>query len=385
MDITAYWLNKKLKRIKDGKCYYYYPYTRCEIDDTQTVYVDGKEYIRIEVTEEQWKALTEEDNKEYNSDRRAHNKDWTADTPKIQKIDDDEIDYWNDRAEDKSTHNHAYDVCDKIDIKTLINGLPVIEKNIYYLDRAGYSQAEIAEILKINQSTVSRKLDYLFCLIDSVRFDDGDRSHKEVMFEVAWEDYLRNRHMKNDMDVRAYMFQLKVGQTFLDTLYKWYCTPKELLRYTIRYMMVGGKETKEQLLSQVSTPAVEFYNNKFDGEPQWLQMLCLRIMRELERRVIIMQEPADSPFRNMEREIAKIARRRKMSYDFYVDEVLARKYAIRRNRYIATYARRIAAKSKDKNTKHALKQEIALLDAKRKKLEADLFAAIHRYRKDNSM
>ncbi|MCD8372540.1 MAG: hypothetical protein LUD27_04495 [Clostridia bacterium] len=89
MDITAYWLNKKLKRTKDGKCYYYYPYTRCEIDDTQTVYVDGKEYIRIEVTEEQWKALTKEDNKEYNSDRRAHNKDWTADTPKIQKIDDD--------------------------------------------------------------------------------------------------------------------------------------------------------------------------------------------------------------------------------------------------------------------------------------------------------
>ncbi|MCD8372541.1 MAG: hypothetical protein LUD27_04500 [Clostridia bacterium] len=222
--------------------------------------------------------------------------------------------------------------------------MPAIERNIYYLDKAGYSQAEIAEILKINQSTVSRKLDYLYCLIDSVRFDDGDRSHREVMFEVAWEDYLRNRHMKNDMDVRAYMFQLKAGQTFLDSLYKWYCTPKELLRYIIRYMMVGGKETQEQLLSQVSTYAVEFYNKNFDCEPQWLQMLCLRVMQELERRVMVMQEPVESPFRNMEREIEKIARRRKMSYDFYVDEVLARKYAIRRNRYIATYARRIATK-----------------------------------------
>lgn len=48
MDMTAYWLNHKKKRAVDGKYCYFYPYTRCEIDDTPTFFIDGKQYVLID-------------------------------------------------------------------------------------------------------------------------------------------------------------------------------------------------------------------------------------------------------------------------------------------------------------------------------------------------
>ena len=51
MDMTAFWLNHKKKQAGEGRYYYFYPYTRCEIDDTPTIIIDGKQYVRIEVSE----------------------------------------------------------------------------------------------------------------------------------------------------------------------------------------------------------------------------------------------------------------------------------------------------------------------------------------------
>ena len=95
MNITAYWLNRKKKRTDNGKCYYFYPYTRCEIDDIPTCIIDGKPYIRIEVSEKEWQTLTADDNGEYNNERRVHNKSWTKDVPLTfnENIDDEEIDF----------------------------------------------------------------------------------------------------------------------------------------------------------------------------------------------------------------------------------------------------------------------------------------------------
>ena len=71
MDITAYWLNHKKRDAGDGKVYYFYPYTRCEADDTPTLFIGGKHYVRIAVSEEEWRRLRKLDDKEYNSERRA--------------------------------------------------------------------------------------------------------------------------------------------------------------------------------------------------------------------------------------------------------------------------------------------------------------------------
>ena len=376
MDMTAFWLNHKKMQAGEGRYYYFYPYTRCEIDDTPTIIIDGKQYIRIEVSEAEFKALRKRDIKEYNSDRRAHNKKWTADIPRMENEDGEEIDFWTDRAEDKRMHYIDDDICEEMDRREAEKALPPLERYIYRTDREGFTQSEIARELGIDQSTVSRKLDRLYDRMNVVRLYDGERTKKELAFEVGWESFLRNRFMKNDADLWAVTFQILVGEKFLSTLHKWYYSPRELLRYSIRFLMVGSKETKEELLAQVSDPAKEFFDQRFKDEPKGMQMLCLRVILELERRVMVMPEPTGNVFHGMERAIEKLAHRRKMTYDFYLDEILSRKYGLHRIRWDLSYAQRIAAKTRKKEIRTAMQQVIASLEQYQKKLQKDLLNAI---------
>ena len=241
-----------------------------------------------------------------------------------------------------------------MDRKEAEKALPPLERYIFHADREGFTQSEIARELGIDQSTVSRKLDRLYDRMNVVRLYDGERTKKELAFEVGWESFLRNRFMKNDADLWAVTFQILVGGKFLSTLHKWYYSPRELLRYSIRFLMMGGKETREELLAQVSDPAKEFFDQRFRDEPKGMQMLCLRVILELERRVMVMSEPTGNVFHGMERSIEKLAHRRKMTYDFYLDEILSRKYSLHRIRWELSYAQRIAAKTRKKEIRIAM-------------------------------
>ena len=244
MDMTAYWLNFKKKRTGEGKYYYFYPYTRCEIDDTPTYIIGGKQYVRIEVSEAEREILREKDGEEYNDERSAHNKRWTAGIPRLQNEDGEEIDFWTDCAEDETTHYIEDDICEEMDRRAAVRCLPPLERRIYRADREGYTQSEIAKMVGVNQATVSRKLDKIYERMDAVRLYDGERTKKELAFEVGWESFLRNRFMKNDADVRVFAFFLRAQGELMALLYKWFFTPGELLRYTARYLMMGGRRQK---------------------------------------------------------------------------------------------------------------------------------------------
>ena len=360
MDMTAYWLNFKKKRTGEGKYYYFYPYTRCEIDDTPTLIIGGKQYVRIEVSEAEFKALRKRDVKEYNSDRRAHNKRWTADIPRLQNEDGEEIDFWSDRAEDKRTHYIEDDICEEMDRRAAVKCLPPLERRIYRADREGYTQSEIAKMVGVNQATVSRKLDKIYERMDAVRLYDGERTWKELAFEIGWESFLRNRFMKNDADVRAFAFFLRAQGELLALLYKWFFTPGELLRYTVRYLMMGGSETKEELLAQLSGYGQTFFlRQEFADEVE--QLLCLRLLREVERRAVTISEPSGNAFHRYEEEIKELAHRRRLPYSFYFEEILMRKYELWQICKTLSYAKRIAARMRNAAQKSALRREIAAL------------------------
>ena len=380
MDMTAYWLNFKKKRTGKGKYYYFYPYTRCEIDDTPTLFIDGKQYVRIEVSEAEYVALREMDDEEYNDERSIHNKRWTADVPRLANEDGDAVDFWTDRAEDKRTHDIEGDICEEIDRRAAVHSLPPMERRIYRADRAGFTQSEIAKMVGVDQATVSRKLDRIYDRMNAVRLHDGERTRKELAFEIGWESFLRNGNMKNDADLRAVIFQLLCGEAILETLHRWFCSPRELLRYSVRYLMVGGVETNEEILEHISEPAREFYWQTFAEEPNWLQMLCLRVLRELERRVLTMPEPSGNVFHGMERQVQELAERRRMTYDFYLDEVLSRKYALRRIRRICAFAKRIAARTKKSDIRLAMRREIAQMTQERLIIQQELKDAIEAHR-----
>lgn len=378
MDMTAFWLNHKKKLTGEGRYYYFYPYTRCEIDDTPTIIIDGKQYVRIEVSEAEFKALRKRDIKDYNSDRRAHNKKWTADIPRLQNEDGEEIDFWTDRAEDKRTHYIEDDICEEMDRRAAEKALPPLERCIYRADREGYTQSEIAKKTGIDQSTVSRKLDRLYDLMNFVRLYDGERTKKELAFEVGWESFLRNRFMKNNADVRAFAFFLHAQGELMALLYKWFFTPGELLRYTVRYLMMGGSDTKEELLSQLSCYGQAFFERqKFADEVE--QLLCLRLLREVERRAVTIPEPSGNAFHRYEEKIKKLAHRRRLSYGFYFEEILMRKYELRRICKTLSYAKHIAARMRNTAQKAALRREIVALEKECVALKRVLARLAERY------
>ena len=378
MDMTEYWLNFKKKRTGEGKYYYFYPYTRCEIDDTPTFIIGGKQYVRIEVSEAEREILREKDDEEYNDERSAHNKRWTADIPRLQNEDGEEFDFWSDRAEDKRTHYIEDDICEEMDRRAAVKCLPPLERRIYRADREGYTQSEIAKMVGVNQATVSRKLDKIYERMDAVRLYDGERSWKELAFEIGWESFLRNRFMKNDADVRAFAFFLRAQGELLALLYKWFFTPGELLRYTVRYLMMGGSQTKEELLEQLSGYGQAFFvRQKFADEVE--QRLCLRLLREVERRAVTISEPSGNAFHRYEEEIKELAHRRRLPYSFYFEEILMRKYELRQICKTLSYAKRIVARMRNAAQKAALRREIAALEKESIALRRLLVRLAERY------
>ncbi len=378
MDMTAYWLNFKKKRAGEGKYYYFYPYTRCEIDDTPTLIIGGKQYVRIEVSEAERETLREKDDEEYNDERSAHNKRWTAEIPRLQNEDGEEFDFWSDRAEDKRTHYIEDDICEEMDRRAAVSCLPPLERRIYRADREGYTQSEIAKMVGVNQATVSRKLDNIYERMDAVRLYDGERTKKELAFEIGWESFLRNRFMKNDADVRAFAFFLRAQGELLALLYKWFFTPGELLRYTVRYLMTGGSETKEELLAQLSGYGQAFFaRRKFADEVE--QRLCLRLLREVERRAVTISEPSGNAFHRYEEEIKELAHRRRLPYGFYFEEILMRKYELRQICKTLSYAKRIATRMRNAAQKAALRREIATLEKESIALKRLLARLAERY------
>ena len=378
MDITAYWLNHKRRDAGEGKVYYLYPYTRCEADDTPTFFIGGKHYVRIAVSEEEWRRLRKLDDKEYNSERRAHNKRWTADIPRLRDEDGEEIDFWSDLAEDRETRYIEGDLCEESDRRALVRLFDEADRCIYRLDRKDFTQQEIARRLHLDQATVSRRLEKIYMRLDLMRLHDGERSQKELAFEVAWEEFLRTGHMRGDADVRAFAFFLRAQGELLALLYKWFFTPGELLRYTVRYLMVGGTETKGELLAQLSGYGQAFFaRQEFADEVE--EKLCLRLLGEVERRAVTIPEPSGNAFHRYEEEIKELAHRRRLPYGFYFEEILMRKYELRQICKTLSYAKRIVARMRNAAQKAALRKEIAALETERIALQRLLSCLAERY------
>ena len=378
MDITAYWLNHKKRDAGEGKVYYFYPYTRCEKDVTPTLFIAGKHYVRIAVSEEEWRRLRKLDDKEYNSERRAHNKRWTADIPRFQNEDGEEIDFWSDRAEDRETRYIEGDLCEGMDRRALVRSFDKIDRRIYWLDRKDFTQQEIARRLHLDQATVSRRLEKIYMRLDLMRLFDGERNGKELAFEAAWEEFLRTGHMRGDADVRAFAFFLRAQGELLALLYKWFFTPGELLRCAVQYLMVGGTETKGELLAQLSVCGQTFFmKQEFADEVE--EKLCLRLLREVERRAATIPEPSGNAFHRYEEEIKELAHRRRLPYTFYFEEILMRKYEFKRICKTLSYAKRIASCARNVAQKAALRREIDILEAERIALQRLLSRLAERY------
>lgn len=369
MDITAYKQNWKRKQTKDGKYLYYCRRSSYDIRPKKVYYLDGKSYIRMELPKEKFYALLEADKEEYNDERSYTNPDWRMKTPQIRDKESEVLNFWSECAVDESTKYIEEDWCARIDKRAALKKLSPLERKAFCLIEEGFNQVEISELLGVNQSTVSRKLESAYRFMDHSRLDDG-RSKKDLKFEVAWEAFLRYHKTDNDEDMQLFIFTLLAGEDLLALMFKWFYTPKEFARYSIRYLMQHKENSGEDIndyITKLSVYAHEIYRRRFADKQAIYQWLYILMMTEIERRYLYFPEPKNDKFNGMETQIEKLAKRREISVTQYI-ELLHDKYEYRRRGYVLAYAKRFVAKTKDVHVKEQMKKEIALLIRQRKEL-----------------
>ena len=120
-----------------------------------------------------------------------------------------------------------------------------------------------------------------------------------------------------------------------------------------------------------------FARQKFADEVE--EKLCLRLLREVERRAATIPEPSGNAFHRYEEEIKELAHRRRLPYSFYFEEILMRKYELRRICKTLSYAKRIAARMRNAAQKFALRREIAALEKESIALQRLLARLAERY------
>ena len=105
----------------------------------------------------------------------------------------------------------------------------------------------------------------------------------------------------------------------------------------------------------------------------------MRLLREVERRAVTIPEPSGNAFHRYEEEIKELAHRRRLSYTFYFEEILMRKYEFKRICKTLSYAKRIVSRTRSAAQKAALRREIAVLEKESIALKRLLARLAERY------
>lgn len=220
--IPAYYFNrKKQAEPVNGKFTYCYP--------------NGNKIEKYKVSPKVYKALKKRDKKEYYSDRRQfrHRTNFPTYYNDYEDIEDDaEYDpWWN--YPDKKSYTSEDELCERLDREAAIANCSKTDKAIYYLIlERDYSQEETAEILSIDQATVSRKLKEIKGVLKRQFLTDGTNTKTDIDFYIAWEELCATGKTKNGDDVILEYILRTLTPKDLQLFLYWFYSLKELVRYT---------------------------------------------------------------------------------------------------------------------------------------------------------
>ena len=144
MDKLAYHYNKKKLPAKtEGKYLYYYP---CDDMESATVYMGGRGFITIEVTEKEWEALIELDRIEYNNEHK-----YIRHSVSIPNFEEDNLTV----KQQEQLHVKDIPIDTKIasyyDKKELFCNLTENEEKVLVMLENGSTQKNIAKELNVSQ------------------------------------------------------------------------------------------------------------------------------------------------------------------------------------------------------------------------------------------
>ena len=197
------------------------------------VYNKDNKNEKYKVSPKVYKALKKRDKKEYYSDRRQfrHRSNFPTYYNDYEDIEDDaEYDpWWN--YPDKKSYTSEDELCERLDREAAIANCSKTDKAIYYLVlERDYSQEETAEILSIDQATVSRKLKEIKGVLKRQFLTDGTNTKTDIDFYIAWEELCATGKTKNGDDVILEYILRTLTPKDLQLFLYWFYSLKELAK-----------------------------------------------------------------------------------------------------------------------------------------------------------
>ena len=280
MDKLAYHYNKKKLSAKtEGKYLYYYP---CADMKNATIYMGGRGFVVIEVTEKEWEALIELDRIEYNN---AHK--YVRHTIATPDCEEDNLTVKQQEqlhVKDTPIDNAIAEYWDK---KSLHSQLTKDEEKILNMLENGYTQKEIAKELNVTQGYVSMLKIRAQYNYDYIERTSALQTNSPEYIWKCWDLFIRKLEMPMFLDVELEYVIGHIHPNDIAHFLYWYYSLGEFVRFTIQYYLYNEdsiEKEKAEYLSKASEPELKWFNENYADELPLVQIVYIRLIDEVENR-----------------------------------------------------------------------------------------------------
>ena len=310
--IPAYYFNrKKQTEPVDGKFTYCYP--------------SGNQIEKYKVPPEVYNELKANDKDEYEYDRseHRHRSNFPTYYNDYEDFEDDaEYDPWWNYL-DKKSYTSEDEICERLDREAAIANHSEKDKAIYHLMlERDYSQEETAEILGVDQATVSRKLKEIKGVLERQHLTNGTNTKTDIDFYVAWKELCATGKTKNDDDVILEYILRTLTLEDLQLFVYWFYSLKELIRYMLKYLITREAHIEEDIqnfLSKASSKGKKHFEEYYRNQPPLLKCVYVNMLLEVWRRVKMFPGvPIGENYFKADIVLAKIVKRLKTTEDEFL-------------------------------------------------------------------
>lgn len=337
MDKLVYHYNKnKLPGKTHGTFLYYYPsYPK----DAPNLYMGGRAYAVIEVTEREWQALRELDRLEYNNTHKylRHT------TPIRYRVDEDALSpKQQEKRLDKSAP-FSEAIYARIDEERALAALSKRQRHIVYLyKQRDMTQAKIAALLGVTQGYVSSVLKKA----EEVRrrYNSGD--DRELIVRQYWEQFMQRGEMPQFTDVLL-EFILRVLLQDLALILPWFYSLGEFIRFLLKSYLFDNDKITEEIKSYLASADDEertHFEEHYSEQTELVGGIYVRLMREIDRRRETRLHNSDKLYDGIASAVKKVADRLHMTMEEYVRQRFYPFLATWRNKRITAFRKHFAKK-----------------------------------------
>ena len=330
MEKLAYHYNKKKIPGKGiGTFLYYYP---CDPADTPNLYMGGKAYAVVEVTEREWQALRELDRLEYNNTHKY----FRHTTPIRYRVDEDALTSKQqekrlDKREPFSDLIHT-----RIDEERALAALSKKQRRIVFLYRQkDMTQAQITAQLGVTQGYVSSVLKKAEDVIR--RYDSGD--DRELIVRQCWEQFMQKGDMPQFTDVLL-EFILRAMICDLVRILPWFYSLGEFVRFLLKSYLFDNDKIAGEVTDYLATSNEEertHFEEYYREQPELVGGVYVRLMREVDRRREARLRDSNKLYDGIASAVKKMADRFHMTTEEYIEQRFFPFLAAWRNKRIKAF------------------------------------------------